>query len=327
MNRLVALIGTGGTIARRWRADRVLEQEGRLGAEELAAAAREVLPDIQVLPIEFRSVPSGSVTPADWLELNRLIHHTVESNRRIDGVVVTHGTATLEETAYFLNLTLRVEVPVVIVGAMRPLESPGADALPNLLGAIRAAATPDCAGLGVLVLLDMEVHAARDVTKAGTQGVGAFSSPHLGMLGYADMDGVEIYRTPRRQRAPNVMVDVRNETSLPRVDIVYSYVGADGAAVDALVQNGSKGLVSCGLGSGYTTPDERRALTEARRSGIVVVQSSRTGCGRVLRPTRLEEDEIIVSDDLNAQKARVLTSLALTVSDDRATIQSLFREY
>ena len=204
--------------------------------------------------------------------------------------MITHGTATLEETAYFLNLTLKVDATVVLVGCSgRPPAS--ARTRPwNLLNAVRVAGAPDARGLGVLVLLNDEIQAAREVTKTSTLRLETFRSPDVGMLGYADPDGrVAIYRRPVRRHAPATEFDVRGRAELPRVDIAASYAGADGAAIRAFVAAGARAIVSASLAPGVTTPAESEALQEARRRGVLVVLSSRAGSGRVLPRTVLRE--------------------------------------
>jgi len=281
-----------------------------------------------VVPVRYKNVGSTEIGPADWLKLVALLHETVAADPSIAGAVVTHGTATLEETAYFLNLTLKVDATVVVVGAQRPATGLSSDAALNLVNAVRVAAAPEARGLGVLVLLNDEVQAARDVTKSSTLRLETFRSPDLGMLGYADPDGrVAIYRRPVRRHAPDTEFDVRGRADLPRVDIALSYAGADGAAIQAFVAAGARAIVSAALAPGVTTPAETEALLEARRRGVLIVVSSRAGSGRVLPRTLLRERGFVVADNLNPQKARVLAMLALTRTDDPVDVQRLFDVY
>jgi L-asparaginase len=269
-----------------------------------------------------------AITPADWLELNSTIHQMAESENAPNGIVITHGTATLEETAYFLNLTLKVAVPVVLVGAQRPWNGISSDAQLNLINAARTAASPKVRGLGVLTLLNDEIQAAREVTKSSNFRLEAFQSPSYGMLGSADPDGsIEIYRKPSRRHAPDTEFDVRGMRELPRVDIVYSYAGADGTAINAFVEAGSQAIIIASLPPGGVTPDEDRALFAARERGVLVIQGSRAGSGRVLIRERLRERGIVTADNLNPQKARVLAMLALTVTRDPEDLQRMFNEY
>jgi L-asparaginase len=328
----VAVIGTGGSISTVGRHSLDLFEYGHFGrileVDELLARCPEVGAAAEVVPIRFRALPSTALGPRDWLDLNAFVHRVAETEASLDGVVITHGTATLEETAYFLNLSLKVDLRVVLVGAQRPPNGLSTDAALNLVNAVRVAAAPSARGLGVLVLLNDEVQAAREVTKGSTYRLETFRSPDLGMLGYADPDGeVAIYRAPLRRHAPDTEFDVRGTEELPRVDIAYSYAGADRTVIEALVEQGAKGIVSAGLAPGRVTPAESRALAEARRRGVLVVQSTRAGSGRVLEHTQLREEGIVAADNLNPQKARVLTMLALTKSCDPEQVQRLFNVY
>ena len=328
----VAFIGTGGSISTVGRHSLDLFEYGYFGrtlqVDELLSMFPEVRQVVEAVPIRFRNLLSTAVSPSDWLELVPLIHQTAAADPPPAGIVVTHGTATLEETAYFLSLTLKTSVPVVLVGAQRPPNGLSTDAGLNLVNAARVAASPASRGRGVLVLLNDEIQAAREVTKTSTYRLETFRSPDLGMLGYADPDGrVIYYRSPERRHAPDTEFEVANLQELPRVDIVYSYAGSDGAQVEALVERGARGLVSAGLPPGRLTPAELRALTEARRRGVLVVQSSRAGSGRVAYHTQHAELGFVAADNLNPQKARVLAMLALTRTDDPGEVQRIFETY
>jgi L-asparaginase len=328
----VAIIGTGGSISEvghdaldlveySW-SSRILD------VDELVARFPELDAVAEVVPIRFRAISSHAITSGDWLELNRLLHEVAAARASVQGIVVTHGTATLEETAYFLNLTVKVDLPVVLVGSQRPPTALSSDAGLNLVNAVRVAAAPAARGRGVLVLLNDEIQAAREVTKTSNYRLEAFRSPDLGLLGYADADGaVVFYRSPARRHAPGTEFDARPLRDLPRVDIAYSYAFADGTVIRSLVAAGARAIVSAALPPGIVTPAEWDAFVEARRQGVVVVQSSRAGSGRVLAGSPLRELGLVMADNLNPQKARVLTMLALTVTDDPARIQRFFDEY
>lgn len=328
----IALIGLGGTIASMARdsLDSVDYPDfgTKLQPDELLDRVPEIAGEADVRPVPFRSVGSYKIGPKDWLELVGRIHTAAAEEPPPDGIVLTHGTATLEETAYFLNLTLKTEVPVVIVGSQRPPNTVSSDAALNLLNAVRVAASPAARGLGVLTLLNDEIQAAREVTKTSTFRLEAFQTPDLGMLGYADADGeVAIYRRPTRRHAPATEFDVDGLDDLPRVDITYSYAGMDGTAARAAVAAGARGIVSASLAPGLFAEGEKDALLEARRQGVVVVQSSRVLSGRVLDRVWLNEHGILTADNLNPQKARVLVMLALSVTEDLDEIRRMFREY
>nr|AFK83596.1 type II L-asparaginase [uncultured bacterium] len=328
----VALVGTGGTISSIGRDSldvwEYMDTSRKAEPEELLQRFPEVAEAAEIITIRFRAVGSTAIGPTEWLALDAAVHDAVARQAPLDGVVITHGTATLEETAYFLNLTLKVDVPVVVVGAQRPATGLSSDAAMNLLNAVRVAGAPAARGLGVLVLLNDEIQAAREVTKASTLRLETFRSADLGMLGYADPDGrIAIYRAPVRRHAPATEFDVRGRTDLPRVDIATSYAGADGAAIEAFVAAGAQAIVSASLPPGVTTPAEGDALWQARQRGVLVVLSSRAGSGRVLPRTVLRERGFVVADNLTPQKARVLAMLALTRTDDPAGVQRMFDEY
>jgi L-asparaginase len=202
------------------------------------------------------------------------------------------------------------------------------DAPLNLLNAVRTAISPNARGLGVLVVLNDEIQAAREVTKTSTFRLETFKTPDLGMLGYADVDGeIAIYRKPTRRHAPDTEFDVRGLSELPRVDITYSYGGADKTAIEAFVDAGARGIVIATQAPGRVTPEEHEASIEARKRGVIVVHSCRAGSGRVVKRKVLEEHGIVVADNLNPQKARVLTMLALTKTSEPTEVQRMFDEY
>ena len=328
----ILLVGTGGSISHvgRHPFDFVEYTDGAriVEADELVALVPELAGVARIVPAKFRALASVAIAPDDWLALNDAIHQLVLTHAPVDGVVVVHGTATLEETAYFLNLTLKIEQTTVVVGAQRPLGVLSSDAALNLVNAARVAGDPAARGLGVLVVLNDEVQAAREVTKGSTHRLETFRTPDLGMLGYADSDGrVAIYRSPTRKHAPSTAFDVRGLTTLPRVDIVYSYAGADGAAVGAFEACGARGLVVAALPPAKVPPAQEDALRAASERGVLVVRSSRAGSGRVVPREAFSRAGYVVADNLNPQKARVLAMLALTQTSDHSAIQQFFDEY
>jgi L-asparaginase len=328
---IVAAIGCGGTISSLGRDSLdVLDYPDfgtKLPIEEVVGRYAEIARLADVVPVPFRSVGSTAIGPSEWLELVATIHRLAKERPDLAGFVILHGTATLEETAYFLHLTLKTGKPVVVVGAQRPASALSSDAGMNLLGAVRATSAPGARGLGVLVTLNDEVHSAREATKTSTYRLQTFRAPDFGVLGHIDGDGVQIYRRPLRRHAPDTEFDVTGLDSLPRVDIAYSYGGADGTVVEALVAAGARGIVSAGLAPGIPTPKERVALEKARDAGVLVVQSSRAGGGRVALRRYLDEAGMIGGDNLNPQKARILLMLALTRTSDVKEIRRIFATY
>jgi len=326
--RKIAVIGTGGTISSVAASSLDTldypEFGQKLTASELLARVGEADLVAEPVPVPFRAVGSTAIGPADWIALRDLVHATAAQDPGIAGFVITHGTATLEETAFFLNLTLALAHPVVLVGAQRPASALGTDAGANLVAALRVASAPEAVGLGVLVVLNDEIHAARDVVKTSTYRLQTFRSPDFGALGHVDGDGVHILRAPRRQHAPDTVFASAATFDLPRVDIVLSYAGVDGAMVEAAVAAGARGIVSAGLAPGIATPLERLALECAFAAGIVVVQCSRAASGRVGRRRYLREAGIVAGEDFSPQKARILLMLALTRTSDPAEIAAIF---
>jgi L-asparaginase len=242
------------------------------------------------------------------------------------GIVITHGTNVLEETAYLLHLTVKHSKPVVLCGAQRPFTHLSTDGPLNLLSAFRTAASPDSAGRGVLVVLNDEVQCAREVTKTNTYRVETFQSPGLGFLGYADPDRVVFYRSPTRPHTTATPFRLGPRDALPRVDILYGYAGDDGSLVKAAVELGASGLVIAGVGAG-SVGGMREALKGARDKGVVVVRSSRLGSGRVVPDDHYTEPGFVAADNLNPQKARVLLALALPLTKDPAEMQRIFDTY
>lgn len=327
----VAFISTGGTIASIGAHSLELQDYGANGvilqAEEITARTPELARVAQVLPVRFSAVPSSRIYFADWKRLVLLCDRLVAKHPDLAGIVIGHGTGSLEETAYFLNLTLKIAVPVVLVGAQRPASALSGDGNLNLLNAVRTAASPAARGLGVLTLLNDEIHAARDVAKTSTLRLQTFRTPDFGALGHADGDAIAFYRRPLRAVAPDCEFDIRGLDALPRVDICFSYAGADGAAVRAFVAAGARGIVSAGFAPGFPAPGEFEALEEAAAAGVVIVQASRVGSGRVFKGKRLAEAGFLTCDNLTPQKARLLLALALTRTGDKAEIERMFARY
>src|SRR4051795_12298929 len=326
----IAVIGTGGTISSLGASSLdVLDYPDfgqKLTCEDLLDRFPETRLVADPMPVTFRQVGSTDIGPKDWVEIRSLIHRTARDNAGVAGFVIPHGTATLEETAFFLNLTLATEQPVVLVGAQRPASALGTDAGMNLVNALRVAGSSDARGKGVLVVMNDEIHAARDVVKTSTYRVQTFRSLDYGALGHVDGDGPHFYRAPLKSHAPQTPFAGRELASLPRVDVIYSYAGADGDLVEAAVKTGAQGLVSAGFAPGTPSPAQRAAFLQAARSGIVVVQCSRA-TGRIAPRRRLRETGIVAGEDLTPQKARILLALMLATTRDIAEIQTAFQSY
>jgi L-asparaginase len=327
----IAVIGTGGTISSLGASSLdVLDYPDfgqKLGCEALLDRFPETRLVADPIPVTFRQVGSTEIGPKEWIELRALIHRMAGDDPAIAGFVIPHGTATLEETGFFLNLTLAVAQPVVLVGAQRPASALGSDAGMNLVNALRVAGSPEARGKGVLAVLNDEIHAARDVVKTSTYRLQTFRSLDFGALGHVDGDGVHFYRAPLRAHMPETPFAALDLTQMPRVDIVYSYAGADGALVDAAVAAGARGIISAGFAPGSPTPEQRAAFERAAKSGVVIVQCSRAVSGRVAPRRRLRESGIVAGQDLSPQKARILLMLTLSTTSDIGSIQNAFQTY
>lgn len=328
----VLFIGTGGTISALGTGGPfdIMDYGARgrfMAADEIIAHWPQVLEKADVVPIRFRNMASTALGPVEWLELLALCHSAAAEHPDAAGIVIGHGTATLEETAYFLGLTHKLPVPVVIVGAQRPSSGLATDAPMNLANAIRVAADPAARGLGALVVLNDEINAAREVTKTSTSRLQTFRSPDFGVLGHCDGDRIAWYRKPIRRAAPDTEFDLSGVGSLPRVDVMVSYAGGDGAAAAAFAAAGAQGIVIAGFAPGFMSPGEAEALDRVARQGVVVVVASRAGSGRVFGTSRKRELGFVDADNLTAQKARILLMLALLRSRDRAEIERIFATY
>jgi L-asparaginase len=328
----VALIVTGGTIDS-VGTDRLdlawyMETGKRLAEGELLGRLPELEDIAEVKEIPFRRLPSHALVDKDWLELLRSIH-SIFSENRADGIVITHGTNTVEETAYFLNLALKTRKPVVLVGAMRPSSAISADGYLNLVNAIKVAADPKSHGRGCLLVMNDAIFNGRDVTKNSTYRVHAFQSRDLGPLGFADADGrIIYYHQPLRKHTVDTEFDVQRLAALPRVDVVLSYVGADGAAIEAVANAGAKGIVSAGTGAGRPTPAEDAAFEKVHREkGLLICFCSRVASGRVVRSPGLAKRGFVAGDNLQPWKARILLALALTKTSRAEEIQGMFDIY
>ncbi|HEY4754134.1 MAG TPA: asparaginase, partial [Candidatus Limnocylindrales bacterium] len=290
----------------------------------IASVASELATIARVTEVPFERMAAHAMTDAYLAGLRDLVAEIL-ARGDADGVVLTHGTNTLEETAWLLHLTVATDAPIVLTGAMRPASALSGDGPLNLVEAVRVAASPAAVGLGVLVVMDDSIHGARDVTKTNTLRVDAFSSPMTGPLGRVDGDGrVVITSRPARATSLRGAYESTGLRALPRVDVVASYQGADGVLIDAAVRAGARGIVSAGTGDGYPTPSEVEALERAAEADVVIVQASRTGSGRVAPVPALIGRGWASADDLVPWKARTLLRLALAAGEDVETIRARF---
>ena len=328
----ISVVTTGGTIdsVGRDRLDLAAYLETGLRLEP-GALLGGVIPELaaiaDVREIPFRRFRAHAITDDDLAGLVARVRGLREGDEA-DGIVITHGTNTLEETAWLLHLVVAGDAPMVLTGAMRPASALSADGPLNLVNAVRVAASPAARGLGALVVMDDTIHGARDVTKANTLRTSAFADGAAGPLGWVDADGrVVLAHLPARGTTMRGSFTVADLRVLPRVDVVMSHQGADGALVDAAVAAGARGIVSAGTGAGYSTPGEVEALERASAAGVVVCQASRVGSGRVPRVPSLKARGWLAANDLQPWKARILLRLALAEGrTDADSIQPLFDE-
>lgn len=329
MKRIVVL-ATGGTIS--GHSPNPLEYvdygAGIYHVKEMLEQIPELDSQVKITFEQLENFNSCEMTAYHWSLLKQRIEFFL-NEQEYDGVVITHGTNTMEETSYFLNLTVNTTKPVVLVGSQRPLSAIGTDAIVNLYNAIKVAMDDHSYEKGVLVVLNNQINSGRDVTKTSTYFVETFQSGHMGFLGYIDADGsVQFYRNTTKKHTSNSIFSKLNITELPEVAIVYSHAGASGDIINFISETKKyKGIVIAGSGAGMISRAEEKALRDAKDQGITVVRSSRTGNGRVLPIKQYKEHEFVAADNLNAQKSRILLMLSLKVTDITHEIQSFFNHY
>jgi L-asparaginase len=327
--RKVVILATGGTIAGVAKSETDQGyRSGQLGVEALLEAVPELKSVADVTGEQIANVGSQNMSDEIWLALAKRINELLRSEGA-DGVVVTHGTDTMEETAYYLNLVVRSEKPVVMTGAMRPSTAMSADGPLNIYNAVGVAADPDAAGRGVLVVTNDDIHGARAVMKTNTTDVQTFVSPTFGLIGTVAYGKAQFYRRPFAKHTHDSIFAVDSATSLPRVDVIAMYEGVPGDIIDASVGLGARGIVTAGLGNGNMPNAAVAALKRARAAGVVVVRASRVPTGYVGRNVELNDDDLgfVASYDLSPQKARILLRLALMKTNDWKEIQQFFATY
>ena len=325
------MLATGGTISNR--------DGGRLTAEELAKSMPGIDKQARLSYEQFANVASSQLTLEQWLGLGQRVNELFATDAALAGIVVTSGTDTLEETAFFLHLTVKDLRPVVVVGSMRNPSTLGYEGAANLLEAVRVAATPAAKDKGVLVVLNDEINSARDVTKTDALRLQTFQSREYGQLGVVDRDRVVFFRQILQRHTSRSEFDTSALKDLPRVDVVLTYQGAPGDLIKAAVDAGAKGVVVAGAGAGALSGTQNDGIDYATKKGVFVVIGTRTGSGRIapqnppssdakMTPEQQRRREFTISaDDHPPLKARILLMLALTKTKDRAEIQRMFAEY
>jgi L-asparaginase len=325
----IVILATGGTIA---GAAATGTQSGYTSGAVTIDAMLKAVPGIEKLANikgeQISNVGSQDMSFDIMLKLAKRANELLRTSG-VDGIVVTHGTDTMEETAYFLNLTVKSDKPVVMVGSMRPSTAVSADGPLNLYNAVAVAADPKAKGRGVLVVMNDQIHAAHSLTKTSTTAVQTFMSPLRGVVGVTAYGKNDWYNNPPWKHTTQSEFDISKVTTLPRVDIVFADADMPPDLIDASVNAGAKGIVIAGVGNGNMNKPSVDAAARAVKKGVVVVRSSRVATGMVDRNVEVNDDELgfIASDELNPQKSRVLLSLALLNHDPPGQLQELFRSY
>jgi len=326
----VTILATGGTIAGSGASSTttVGYTAATVGVDTLIKAVPELSKVAQVKGEQVFQIASENMTNEHWLTLAKRVN-VLLAQSDVDGIVITHGTDTLEETAYFLDLVVKSKKPVVLVGAMRPGTALSADGPINLYNAVLLAASPDAAGKGVLVAMADQIHSARDVSKTNTSTPDSFKTTELGLLGYIQGNKPYFYRASTRKHTAETEFDISKLDKLPQVDIVYGYANVGPVALNALVAAGAKGIIHAGVGDGSLAATVKTALIAARKQGVMVVRASRVGQGILARNGEANDDELdfVAADTLNPQKARILLMLALTKTNDSKAVQKMFYTY
>jgi L-asparaginase len=299
-----------------------------VGVEQLLAAVPQAKKVAALRGEQISNIGSQDMNDDVWLKLARRVNE-LTAMADVAGVVITHGTDTIEETAYFLNLVVKSRKPVVMTAAMRPSTALSADGPLNFYNAVAVAANKEAGGRGVLVVVNDWIHGASSLTKTSTTAVQTFLSPVWGLIGTVAYGEVEFYRGPVGRHTTESEFSLDGLTALPRVDIILAYENMDGALIEAAAAAGARGIVIAGVGNGNMTGAALNALSAQAKKGVVGVRASRVATGRVGRNVEVDDDKLglVASMGLNPQKSRVLLRLALTKTKDLKQIQRYFEEY
>lgn len=325
----VVVLATGGTIA---GAAVSGTQSGYKSGQVTIDAMLNSVPNIRELANlkgeQISNVGSQDMSLDIMLQLAKRINELL-ATPAVDGIVITHGTDTMEETAFFLNLTVKSDKPVVMVGSMRPSTAVSADGPLNLYNAVAVAADPRAKGRGVLVVMNDWIHGAHSLTKTSTTAVQTFLSPVRGLVGVSEYGKNDFYNSPEWKHTTSSEFDVSNVTKIPRVDVIFADADMSPDLIDCSVNNGAKGIVIAGVGNGNMNKASVEAAARAVKKGVVIVRSSRVPTGTVGRNVEIKDDELgfVASLELNPQKSRILLALALLKPRTATQIQELFDTY
>ncbi|MCY7311631.1 MAG: type II asparaginase [Chitinophagaceae bacterium] len=324
----VIILATGGTIAGKGASpDRAAYESGKIPIQDLLIAIPSINKLVDVKGEQVANVTSSNITIEIWMKLAKRINE-IFTNNEADGIVITHGTDTQEETAYFLSLTILSDKPVVLTGSMRPSTAISADGPKNLYDAILVAAAPQSKGRGVIQSFNEMIYDAKNVTKINTINVNAFSAPNAGPIGKVYDGQVKYYSQPIYTNNQKPFFDISKITQLPKVEIVYMYVDASTTPLNALINEKVDGIVIAGAGNGSYNKAFEGAAENAKQKGVAIVRSSRVVSGNITIATTEEFNDVkmntVAAFDHNPQKARILLMLALTKTRDREKLQEIF---
>ena len=325
----VTILATGGTIAgAAATGTQSGYTSGAVNIDAMVAAVPGIAKLATIKGEQIANVGSQDMSFEILLTVAKRINELAKSND-VDGFVVTHGTDTLEESAFFLNLTVKTDKPVVMVGSMRPSTAVSADGPLNLYNAVGVAIDPNAKGRGVLIVMNDSIHAAHSLTKTSTTSVETFMSPFRGLAGISSYGKNDFYTSPVWKHTTQTEFDIMSVKALPRVDIIYAYADMPGDLIEAAVARGAKGIVIAGVGNGNMNKVAVDAAAAAVKKGVIVVRSSRVPIGLVGRNVELDDDKLgfVASDELNPQKSRILLTLALLKNTPADKLQTMFRTY
>jgi L-asparaginase len=326
----IMILATGGTIAGAQASTAEAGyKSGSFSVDDLIKAVPQLKDIADISGEQVANIGSQTMNHEVWLKLAKRINEALKGDT--DGVVITHGTDTMEETAYFLGLVVKSDKPIVLVGSMRPATAIGADGPANLYNAVALAGNPEARSRGPLVVLNDEIHYAHEVQKTNSTQLDTFKSPNRGRAGVMNTGKAYFFsqNTTRHTTKSEFSVDGKSVNDLPRVDIVYSYANFGRDAIDFLVKEGVKGIVLAGVGDGNSTDTAIAALADAAKKGIAVVRATRTGSGLIVRNVEVDDDKLgfIAAMELNPQKARILLMLSLMKTNDTKKLQEFFMQY
>ncbi len=325
----IIILATGGTIAgAQPKPGEAGYKSGSFSVDSLIQAVPGMRDIANVSGEQIANIGSQNMNDAVWIKLARRVNE-LQGSPEVDGIVITHGTDTMEETGYFLDLVVKGDKPVVLVGSMRPATATSADGPMNLYNATAVAADRTARGRGVLVVMNDQIHFARETTKTNSTSLQTFASPNRGLAGIVNFGKARFYSPSVTKHTSGSAFAGSVPNALPTVFIVYAHANVGKEEVDAALAAGAKGIVLAGVGDGNATDPMIDALAAAAKKGVVVVRSSRVGSGTVARNVELDDDKLgfVAALELNPQKARILLQQALTRTKDVKAIQKYFEEY